>query len=416
MLAVRYLGIFCLIALLACGDSLPAEIADAQKNISAKIDFNFHIRPILSDRCYPCHGPDDQKRKGDLRLDRQEDAIKQLSSGGHAWVAGSLRKSKAWQHIISEDQELMMPPPESNLLLSTEEKAMIARWIEEGAEYKEHWAFIPPLKPGIPVDFPGDWNPLNPIDHFVFQKMHSKELVLSPEADKKRLIRRLSFDLRGLPPTLEEIDAFIHDTSESAYEDLVDRFLASDAHAERLTMEWLDVARYADSHGMHADGLRIMWPWRDWAIKAFKENLPYDDFIAWQLAGDLLPEATREQKLATGFLRNQPLNSESGIVAEEFRLKYTEDRTNTVAKAFMGLTMECASCHDHKFDPVSQKEFYEFSAFFNNVYELGMIGNDLNFGPLLMLPDTFQEKEIARLKLAISKLEKEQKKIDILTR
>lgn len=411
MREVRYLGLFFLLFSLACRDSMPGEIADVQKDIPGKIDFNFHIRPILSDRCYPCHGPDEQNRKGDLRLDLPEEAFKQLSSGGYAWVSGSLKKSKAWQHIISEDEELMMPPPGSNLQLSVAEKAMIARWIKDGAGYKDHWAFIPPRKPVIPEDFPADWEPLNPVDHFIFQKLREKDLYPSPPADRQRLIRRLSFDLRGLPPSPEEIEAFVSDSSEASYEKLVDRFLASEAHAERMTMEWLDVARYADSHGMHADGLRIMWPWRDWVVKAFKENLAYDDFITWQLAGDLLPEATQEQKLATGFFRNQPLNSESGIVAEEFRLKYTEDRTNTVAKAFMGLTMECASCHDHKFDPISQKEYYQFSAFFNNVHELGMIGNDLNFGPLLMLPDTFQEREMIRLKEAIKSLEEEQEKL-----
>ena len=295
-----------------------------------------------------------------------------------------------------------MPPPESHLSLSDEEKALITKWIEQGAEWKKHWAFIPPQKSEIPDS---KFQASNPIDHFIHQKLIEKNLIPSPEADRKRLIRRLSFDLRGLPPTESEIDDFINDQSPDAYEKLVDRFMETDAHAERLAMEWMDVARYADSHGLHADGIREQWPWRDWVIKAFKENLPYDEFITWQIAGDLIPDASREQKLATGFHRNHPTNSEFGIVSEEFRLKYVEDRTSTTATAFMGLTMECATCHDHKFDPISQKEFYQMSAFFNNVHELGMIGNDRNFGPLLMLPGPEEEKRLNELSAQIDKVE-----------
>ena len=396
--------LFCIAA--GCSNHLPEDVRILFGDLPSTVDFNFDIRPILADRCYPCHGPDNSTREAELRLDLEAPAFARLQhSNGYALVKGDLSQSIAWKRIISHDPELMMPPPESNLSLSAKEKALIARWIQQGASWKDHWAFIPPQETELPQDLPSEWERKNEIDHFVQAKLALNRLSPSSEAEKERLIRRLSFDLTGLPPTLEEIDIFISDDSPAAYETLVDRLLSSDAHAERLAMEWLDVARYADSHGMHADGLRIMWRWRDWVIDAFKKNQPYDEFVTWQIAGDLMPEARREQKLATGFYRNQPLNAELGIVSEEYRLKYVADRTNTTATAFLGLTMECASCHDHKFDPVSQKEYYEMSAFFNNVKELGMIGNDLNFGPLLLLPDTLTEKKINELSNSIDKLE-----------
>lgn len=410
MIRSEYIWIFLLTFTLGC-TRMPEDVQMAFEELPEEVDYNFHIKPILSDRCYSCHGPDAQKRKGDLRLDLEQEAFKALADGDHAWVPRSIAKSRAWQLIVSEDPKAMMPPPESKLHLSNHEKALIAKWIKDGAEYKSHWAFIPPSKAEMPKSYPSTWSYRNEVDHFILQKLMEQGLTPSPEADRSRLIRRLSFDLRGLPPSLEEIEDFEKDTSANAYEKLVDRFLSSDAHAERLAMEWLDVARYADSHGMHSDGLRIMWRWRDWAIQAFKRNIPYDDFIQWQIAGDLLLDATIEQKLATGFLRNQPLNGESGIVPEEYRLRYVEDRTNTTAKAFLGLTTECASCHDHKFDPISQKEFYELSAFFNSVHELGMIGTDLNFGPTLLLPDTLQKMEIDHLKESIKNLEDKQNKL-----
>ena len=305
-----------------------------------------------------------------------------------------------------------MPPPTSNLSLSIKEKALIAKWIEQGATWKKHWAFVPPEKPVIPTidkDFiaANSIKINNPIDNFIVEKIKEQGLIPSAETTKERLIRRLSFDLRGLPPTIQEIDQFLADEAPDAYEKLVQQFLASDAYAERMAMDWMDVARFADSHGLHADGLREMWPYRDWVIQAFKKNLRYDDFVTWQLAGDLLPNATREQKLATAFQRNQVLNSESGIVSEEFRLQYVSDRANTTATAFMGLTMECATCHDHKFDPISQKEYYQMTAFFNNMKELGMIGNDKNFGPLLLLPNAATEQKIAALDRQIEDIEKQ---------
>ncbi|XOV92414.1 MAG: DUF1553 domain-containing protein [Bacteroidota bacterium] len=391
--------------LTSCKNELPEDVKIVYTELPDKIDFNIHVRPILSDRCFACHGPDENARKAGLRLDQEESAYAAVeASGDTPFVSQNLKKSAAWQRIISDDQDYQMPPPDSHLELSPKEKALIAKWIEQGAQWKKHWAFIPPVKPKVPEIDAQEGLALNEIDHFIRVKLADFNLSPSPPADKERLIRRVTMDLTGLPPTIPEIDAFLADDSPDAYENLIDRLMNTDAYAERMAMEWLDVARYADSHGMHSDGLRENWPWRDWVIKAFSENLSYKDFVTWQLAGDLLPNATREQILATGFHRNHQINSESGIVSEEYRLSYVADRTNTTATAFMGLTMECASCHDHKFDPISQKGYYQMSAFFNSVPELGMTGNDLNFGPLLMLPDPEAEKKINSLSAEIDQL------------
>ncbi len=404
----RFAGLLAITLLLSCGSNLPPEIELAQAALPDKVDFNFHIRPILSDRCYACHGPDEETRASGLRFDVEDSAFGSLAdSGERAIVAGNLKKSVMWQRILSEDPERQMPPPESKLKLTDQEKALLAKWIEDGAEWKAHWAFIPPKDPEIPQGFPHDWVVENPIDNFIYAQLPQNDLEPSVTADRERLIRRVSFDLRGLPPGLDEIDAFIQDKSADAYEQMIDRFMQTDAYAERMAMEWLDVARFADSHGLHADGMREMWPWRDWVIKAFKNNYSYDQFVTWQLAGDLLPEATAEQKLATGFHRNHTFNTELGIVSEEFRLQYVGDRTNTTATAFLGLTMECAACHDHKFDPISQKEYYQMTAFFNNVNELGMTGTDQNFGPMVLLPNPEIAEQIAEIEGRIDSLEHE---------
>ena len=289
---------------MACEPALPQAVEDAYAKLPEQVDFNFHIRPLLSDRCYKCHGPDEGAREAGLRLDVEEAAFDRLSeSGGRAFVKGSLGKSVAWDRIISEDPDYQMPPPASHLHLNDREKALIAKWIEQGAEWKEHWAFIPPQKPRIPQT-PSSGN--NPIDHFIQAKLTEQGLVPGNEANKERLIRRVTFDLTGLPPTLEEIDAFVKDTHSDAYENWVDHLLTTDAYAERMALEWLDVARFGDTQGMHVDPERYSWPWRDWVIQAFKDNMPYDDFITWQMAGDLVPESTRDQKLATVFHRNHP--------------------------------------------------------------------------------------------------------------
>ncbi len=402
---IAFMGI--LLFSTACQRQLPGDVALAYQDLPDKVNFNFHVRPILSDRCYKCHGPDDNARKAELRLDLEEEAFATLKKeGGHAFVPGKPGKSVAWQRITSDDPDFHMPPPESNLSLTAKEKALITKWIEQGAEWKEHWAFTPPEKPEIPQV---EGKLINPIDNFVLQKVQQNGLSQSAEAGKERLAKRVTVDLTGLPPTPQEMDEFLADESSDAYESLVDRLLETDTYAERLAMEWMDVARYADSHGLHADGWRLMWPWRDWVIKAFKKNMPYDDFVTWQIAGDLLPDATTEQKLATAFHRNHEMTAEGGVVPEEFRVKHVLDRTTTTATAFLGLTMECATCHDHKFDPISQKEFYQMTSFFNNVSELGMTGNDGNYGPMMLLPERETEEKISHLDEKIESIEEQLK-------
>ncbi|MEK6476238.1 DUF1553 domain-containing protein [Catalinimonas sp. 4WD22] len=393
----------------ACGPQKTAFPPEIEAQLPQTIDFNYHIKPILSDRCFACHGPDKNKQEADLRLDIEESALAALGEeqDRHAIVPGNPAKSELFHRITAEDAEVVMPPPESNLKLSEYEIALLTRWIEEGAEYKPHWSFIPPKTPELPTLEQEDWVK-NPIDHFVLARLEQENLSPSPEASKVQLLRRVSFDLNGLPPSPEETDAFLADTSVNAYEKVVDRLLASPRYGERMAMDWLDVARYADSHGYHADGYRMMWPWRDWVIKAFNENLPFDDFVTWQMAGDLLPDASQEQLLATGFHRNHPASSESGIVPEEYRLENVFDRTNTTAKALLGLTLECARCHDHKYDPISQKEYYQFSAFFNNVDELGMIANDGNTAPTMPLMQEEVAEKVAYIRKLIAEQEQKQ--------
>lgn len=376
----------CLLLLVGACSSRLESYPDLHTQLPDHVDYNFHIQPLLSDRCYACHGPDDNAREADLHLHTEEGVlVTELQSGGHAVVPKRPGRSELMRRITSRDPETVMPPPESNLTLSDYEIALIERWIKQGAEWKPHWAFIPPTLPPLPSVQNATW-PKNDIDHFVLARIEREGLTPSREADRERLLRRVTLDLTGLPPTLEEIDEFLNDHAPDSYERVVDRLLDSDAYGERMATEWMDLSRYADSHGYHADGIRTMWPWRDWVIQAFNENMPYDQFVIWQLAGDLLPNASREQILATGFHRNHPMTAEGGVIDEEYRLEYVADRTNTTSRAFLGLTMECARCHDHKFDPVSQAEYFQLSAFFNNINELGMTGDDGNAGPLLMIP------------------------------
>ncbi|PHN01303.1 DUF1553 domain-containing protein [Flavilitoribacter nigricans] len=361
----------------SCSEPLPDAVLAAEAELPEQLDFNIHVKPILSDRCFACHGPDKAKIKAGLRLDQAETAYAELpeSPGKRAIKPGSIRGSELVQRIVSSDPELVMPPPDSELHLSDREKAVLIRWIEQGAVYKPHWAFIPPQKPDVPeTSFPDQAN--NPIDHFIRQKLELKDWEPAPEADREMLLRRVSLDLTGLPPTVAEMDAFLADSSPDAYELAVDRLLASPHYGERMAADWMDLSRFADTHGYTVDRYRDMSPWRDWVIRTFNENMPYDEFVTWQLAGDLLPNPTREQILATAFNRNHQQNMEGGIVEEEFRVEYVADRTNTLGKAFMGLTMECARCHDHKYDPISQKNYYELFSFFNNVREAGQISWD----------------------------------------
>ncbi|MCB9341261.1 MAG: PSD1 domain-containing protein [Lewinellaceae bacterium] len=355
-----------------------SEISSS-KNLPQTVDFNFHIKPILSDRCFKCHGPDKSKQESELGLNNREGLYKELlkEKGRFVIVPGKPDESELYRRISSQDTDYQMPPPESNLSLTEYEIALIKKWIAQGAEYKEHWAFTPPVKPALPTVKNEDWAK-NEIDFFILKTLQENGLTPNEEADKERLLRRVSFDLTGLPPTPDMTAQFLADNSPGAFDKMVDQLLVLPAYGEHMAAQWLDVARYADSHGYQDDSYRSMWPWRDWVIHAFNENLPYDQFVTWQLAGDLLPHATREQLLATGFCRNHKITQEGGVIEEEYRVEYIADKANTFGKAFLGLTYECARCHDHKYDPISQEEYYETYAFFNQNTERGFYGDVSN--------------------------------------
>ena len=329
------------------------------------LNFNRDIRPILSENCFYCHGQDGNKRQADLRLDVREVAIK---TG--AITPKDLAKSSLVKRIYSDDPEQLMPPAKSNRRLTAEQKKLLERWISEGAEYQSHWAFVAPTRPAEPAVQKADWI-RNPIDRFVLEKLEEQKLTPSPEADRATLIKRLSIDLIGLPPTPAEVDAFVSDADPQAYEKLVERLLKSPHYGERMALPWLDAARYADSNGFQQDGDTWQWIWRDWVVKAFNDDLPFDQFTIWQLAGDLLPNATNEQKIATGFNRNHLLNGEGGAIAEEQRFVILFDRMDTTATTWLGLTMACSQCHDHKYDPITQRDYYSLMDAFNRLPESG---------------------------------------------
>ncbi|NND09493.1 MAG: DUF1553 domain-containing protein [Saprospiraceae bacterium] len=401
--------VFCCL-LLSCKFDHEGQVG-LQKPLPKTVDFNFHIKPILSDRCFKCHGPDQNTREADLRLDDATSALETaLGEGGYAWVPGSKRKSIAYQRINSHDPERIMPPPEAELTLSNYDIALIGKWIEQGAEYKKHWSFIPPAKSHLPVVANTEW-PKNEIDHFVMAKLEDLDKVPNHPAADHLLLRRLYLDLTGLPPDPASIDAFLSSSAPNKIERIIDELLASPHYGEYRALEWMDVARYADSHGYSQDGSRTMYPWRDWVINAFHENIPFDQFILWQMAGDLLPNSTKEMKLATAFLRNHRINAEGGIIPEEYRVEYVSDRTHTTATAFLGLTIECARCHDHKYDPISQKEYYQFFSFFNQTNEEGQGTPDGNTGPEVYLADDEIEARIEFIDQQISAFEKEQESV-----
>ena len=365
------------------------------------VDFNFHVKPILSDRCFKCHGPDANTREAELRLDTPEGAFARLyeDSTRFVIVPGSPEESEVFVRITHPDPEERMPHPDSKLFLSENEIALIERWIEQGAEWKEHWAFTPPAKAELPEVENTTW-PRSELDYFVLARLEREGLSPAPEEAREKWLRRVSFDLTGLPPSLDDLEAFLSDESEDAYEKVVDRLLASRAYGERMAVVWLDAARYADSHGYQDDRPRTMWPWRDWVIDAYNRNLPYDEFITWQLAGDLLPDATYEQKLATGFNRNHGITQEGGVVNEEYITEYVADRTNTMSTAFLGVTMECARCHDHKYDPISQSDYFGLFAFFNGIDERGQISYfDLAPTPNMRVENDALEAEIETLEV-----------------
>ncbi|MDA7605421.1 DUF1553 domain-containing protein [Verrucomicrobiales bacterium] len=335
------------------------------------VSFNDQIRPILADRCFACHGPDSAARKAGLRLDREEFAKAALAETGNVpIVAGHANKSEIFKRITSNDPDEVMPPQDAKSELTPKEIQLIGEWITGGAKWERHWAFMSPQKPSFPEVNDKSWA-INGIDYFILSKLESLELKPSDRVGKEQLLRRASLDLTGLPPTITDLENFIKDNSNDAFEDAVDRLLASLGFGERMALEWLDVARYGDTDGLFEDHPRSIYPWRDWVISAFNANLPYNDFITWQVSGDLIPDATNDQKLATGFLRNNPTSNEGGIIDEDYRIKYLVDRVNTTATAFLGLTMECAQCHDHKFDPISHREYYQFSGFFNSLVGRG---------------------------------------------
>ncbi|HSI74425.1 MAG TPA: DUF1553 domain-containing protein [Lunatimonas sp.] len=412
MINPRY---FLLVAIAAftlsgCGWTPPEEIAEVYDDLPEVIDFNYHVKPILSDKCFACHGPDAANQQANLRLDLEEFAFASLesNSGKYAFVSGKPGKSEAILRMLSKDEDYMMPPPESHLVLEPREIAILTKWVEQGAAYKPHWSFLKPVKNEPPKSQFDTWAK-SEIDQFVGKTFEEQGLNPSDPASKETLIRRLSFDLTGLPPSMEEIKAFVSDSSPNAYDKLVDKFLASPAYGERMAADWMDVARFADSDGYLDDKHRDFSPYRDWVIKAFNENMSYRQFITWQLAGDLVENPTQESILATAFNRLHKRNSEAGIVFEAYRMEYVADRTQTVGKAILGLSMECARCHDHKYDPISQKEYYELSAFFNSTNEIGtaVYGPGQVPGPSLLLTDEEQEKLLTYLDAEIESEEKQ---------
>ena len=379
----------------------------AQEGVSAPLplDFNRDIRPILSENCFYCHGQDSNKRLADLRLDDRDAAI---TAG--AIVPGDASTSALIQRVHSENPDEQMPPPKSNRHLSPEQKALLQRWISEGAVYQRHWAFIAPIRPTDLEVTRTDWS-RNPIDRFVLGKLESIGLQPSPEADRATLIRRISIDLTGIPPKPEEVDSFVADQSPDAYEKLVDRLLGSPHYGERMALSWLDAARYADSNGFQQDGDTWQWIWRDWVVKSFNEDLPFDQFTIWQLAGDLLPDATDEQKIASGFNRNHLLNGEGGAIAEEQRWVILFDRMETTSTTWLGLTMNCAQCHDHKYDPMTQRDYYSMLDAFNRVPESGtpqyFSSRVRVAAPFLEYPFPETKARIAELDTQIAALEAE---------
>lgn len=356
---------------LSCQENKESEQSIAEID---QVSYNFHIRPILSDKCFACHGPDANKREADLRLDVESAAFAALKENPNkfAIVAGKPMESEVFHRIISEDPGELMPPLESNLKLSESEIGLIKKWIEQGALYEPHWAFVKPEKRAIPSQV--DWES-NEIDAFAFQKMKAVGLEPNPEAKPYELIKRASLDLTGLPPSPEMLERFGDFSGDHSYEELLDGLLDQKAFGEKLAVLWMDLSRYADSYGYQDDNIRSQWPYRDWVIHAFNNNLPYDQFLTWQIAGDLIPDATKEQILATAFNRNHKYTEEGGVIDEEYRIEYVLDKTNTFSKGVLGITMECAQCHDHKYDPFSQKEYFEFFAFFNNTPEKGYEGD-----------------------------------------
>ncbi len=369
------------------------------------VDFDRDVRPILSERCFTCHGPDEGTRPTALRFDTEEGAFAALASGGFAIVKGDVGQSKLIERVTSEDPVRRMPPAYKGMAkLPENEIAVLRQWIEQGAEWSKHWSFEAPRRPELPEVANAAWSK-HAIDRLIYARLEKEGLEPAARASRAALIRRVTLDLTGLPPTPDEVEAFEQDQSLGAYERVVDRLLASPRFGERMAVDWLDAARYADTNGYQSDGVRSMWRWRDWVVNAFNSNMPFDEFTIEQLAGDLLPNATLDQKIATAFNRNHRTSAEGGIVEEEFLAEYAADRASTTSTVWLGLTMGCARCHDHKFDPLKQKEFYQLFAFFNNLPERGLVYNFGNEKPTIKAPTPEQERKLAALDAALTRAE-----------
>ncbi|MEY3173430.1 MAG: hypothetical protein RLZZ436_1344 [Planctomycetota bacterium] len=378
--------------------SVPAALAQ-------QVDFNRDVRPILSDVCFHCHGPDEQQRKADLRLDQSEDLFADRA-GLRVLVAGRPESSELYRRIVAADATEVMPPPESGRSLTTAQREVLRRWIEQGANFEGHWAFRPPVQPALPAVHRGDW-PINAIDHFILHRLELSGFAPAPPALRGTWLRRVTLDLTGLPPTPAEVATFLADESAGAFEAVVDRLLASPRYGERMASRWLDAARYADTNGYQSDGHRDMWRWRDWVIDAYNANLSFDQFTIEQLAGDLLPNATLEQKIASGFNRNHRGNGEGGIIPEEYAVEYVVDRVDTVGTVWLGLTLGCARCHDHKYDPIKQREYYGLYAFFNSIPERGRAVKFGNSPPLIPAPTRSEQQQLMALERRLAETEQQ---------
>ncbi len=391
--SIKLISLLLLSALMAASIFL-SRASSAQQ---APIDFNRDIRPILSDKCWACHGPDAPAKKLRLRLDSETAALMDLGQGSKAIVPNHPEQSEMIRRINSTDQYEQMPPPTSGRKLSDREKELLTEWIKQGAKWQQHWSFVTPTRPALPEVKNQAWV-RNGIDNFILARLEKEGLQPSPEADRATLLRRVSLDVTGLPPTIKEIEFFKNDASDNAYEKAVDKLLASPRFGERMAYRWLDAARYADTNGYQVDGNREAWRWRDWVIEAFNSNKPYDEFTIEQLAGDLLPNATLDQKIATAFNRNHRMNAEGGLVPEEYRNEYVVDRVDTTSTVFLGVTLGCARCHNHKYDPFTQKEFYQFGAYFNSIPEDGHSFDQGNSPPIIQAPTRPQQKQLQRLR------------------
>ena len=395
------LAFFCLVF------SLQNIVKSQAENIELTVDFASQIRPILANHCWTCHGPDEKSRSADLRLDVRENAI-----ASSAIVPNDLVNSKLVERILSDDPESQMPPPASKKPLAEKQKQLLQTWIQQGAVYSRHWAFTAPVKASVPELYEASWAN-NELDQFVGKRLEQEHLTPASKADRSTLLRRVSLDLSGLPPSINELQQFENDPAKDAYERVVDRLLASSSYAEKMAMEWLDLARYADSNGYNNDEERTMWPWRDWVIQAFDRNMPFDQFVIEQLAGDLIPDHKQDQLIATGFLRNQGHNTEGGIIQEEYRVEYVADRVHTVSTVFLGLSMQCARCHDHKFDPISQAEYYQFYSFFNSLDEKqAPYGKVIGVEPYIRVPTAEQLSKIGILTEEIAATEAQSKQCE----